>query len=164
MINRTVIVFFALLVPVFAYGAVEKIQNVTAKSAWTRATPPAAKNGAAYLVLKNMTGRDDVLLSASSEAAGHVEMHESRLNDLGVYTMNKMDRLPIKNGEEISFIPGGFHLMLVGLHAPLIAGNEIALKLTFAHSLPIYVRTMIEPPNYQFSDDKKTADPRRVGQ
>ena len=154
--NRTIIFFAALLVPVLAFGAAS--ENITAKSAWTRATGAGIKNGAAYLTLKNSTNRDDFLIAASSDAARKVEIHESKLNDLGVYTMNKINRLPIAIGEEVSFAPGGLHLMLVGLKEPLQVGNEIAVRLEFAESQPINVRVSIESANHQVSPDEKMMD------
>lgn len=157
--NRTVIFFTALLIPVLAYAAGNmNTKSVSAKSAWTRTTVEGVRNGAAYMTLKNETGQDDVLIGASSTSARKVEIHESKLNELGVYTMNKITELPVKSGEEITFSPGGLHLMLVGLNQPLEVGNEIAVKLEFAKSQPINVRVAIESSNHQVSPTEEMMD------
>ena len=148
--NRTAVFFTTLMIPVLAYAATSMdAKPITAKAAWTRTTMAGVKNGAAYLTLKNETGQDDTLVAASSPVARKVEIHESRRNELGVYTMNKISELPIRNGEEVAFTPGGLHLMLVGLNQPLEVGNEIPVKLEFAKSQPINVRVSIESANHQ---------------
>ena len=152
----------ALLLPVLAdarsLGAVP-----VAKDAWTRTTAEGVKNGAAYLTLKHGTGHDDVLVGASSPVARKVEIHESKLNELGVYTMNQVKELPIKDGEEVTFAPGGLHLMLVGLTEPLVVGNEIVVKLEFAQSPAINVRVAIESANHQVSPAEDMMDHSQHG-
>lgn len=157
--NRTAIFFAALLIPVLGYAAGQAASTtVDAKSAWTRTTATGVKNGAAYLTLKNNTGQDDVLVSASSPAARKVEIHESKLNELGVYTMSQLKELPIKNGEEVAFTPGGLHLMLVGLNQSLDVGNEIVVNLQFAKSPSINVRVSIESANHQVTPAEDMMD------
>lgn len=147
--------FAALLMPVLAFSADSAL---SAKDAWTRTTAAGVKNGAAYLTLKNATGQDDVLVGASSPIARKVEIHESKLNELGVYTMNQIKELPIKDGEAVTFAPGGLHLMLVGLKEPLNVGNEMVVKLEFAKSQPINVRVAIESANHQVSPAEDMMD------
>ena len=100
--------------------------------AWSRATPPGVSVGAAYLVI---TGgdKDDRLTGASSERAEMVELHEVVEED-GVAKMRPTEKVEIPAGKRVELAPKGKHLMLMGLDAPLVAGQTYALVLKFAES------------------------------
>ena len=100
--------------------------------AWSRATPPGVSVGAAYLVI---TGgdKDDRLTGASSERAEMVELHEV-VEEGGVAKMRPMEDVPVPTGKRVELAPKGRHLMLMGLDAPLVAGQTYALVLKFAES------------------------------
>jgi len=100
--------------------------------AWSRATPPGVSVGAAYLVI---TGgdKDDRLTGASSERAEMVELHEVVEED-GVAKMRPTEEVEVPAGKRVELAPKGKHLMLMGLDAPLVAGQTYALVLKFAES------------------------------
>jgi copper(I)-binding protein len=100
--------------------------------AWSRATPPGVSVGAAYLVI---TGgdKDDRLTGASSERAEMVELHEVVEED-GVAKMRPTEEVEVPAGKRVELAPKGRHLMLMGLDAPLVAGQTYALVLKFAES------------------------------
>ena len=50
----------------------------------------------------------------------------------GVASMQRLDRVPLPAGGRVTFAPGGFHLMLVGLTQALKAGDAVPATLTFA--------------------------------
>ena len=84
---------------------------------------------AGYLVL---VGGDspDRLLGASSPAAASVSLH--RTDASGV--MQATDAIEVPAGAEVPFLPGGDHLMLEGLAAPLVPGDGVVLDLRFAEA------------------------------
>jgi copper(I)-binding protein len=93
--------------------------------AWSRATPGGAKVAGGYLTIVNTGPAADRLLSASTEIASKVEIHEMAVND-GVMTMRPVEGgLPIEPGRTVKFAPGGLHLMIVGLTAPLVEGDKV---------------------------------------
>jgi copper(I)-binding protein len=100
--------------------------------AWSRATPPGVSVGAAYLMI---TGgdRDDRLTGASSERAEMVELHEV-VEEGGVAKMRPTGEVEVPAGKRVELAPKGRHLMLMGLDAPLVAGQTYALVLKFAES------------------------------
>lgn len=110
-----------------AAGAEPSIHIV---DAWARATPPGVENGAVYCKIQNHGGADR-LVGARSAAARTVEIHESVARN-GVVEMHRIDVLPLDTGASVEFAPGGTHVMLVGLAAPLVAGAKIELSLVFA--------------------------------
>lgn len=111
---------------------------------WARATVEGAPNSAAYGVLVNLGAEDDTLIAASTEAAEAVELHEMKMGDGDVMMMRPVEGgfAAPANGFTV-LEPGGLHIMLINLTAPLVAGEELAITLTFEHagevelSLPI---------------------------
>ena len=98
---------------------------------WARAAAKG-ENGVVYMILHNHTDMDDELLSASSDVAQAVEIHESRMSDDGVMQMIQQDSIALGVDEELEFKPGGLHIMLVNLNRDLAAGDHITLTLHFA--------------------------------
>ena len=119
--------------------------------AWSRATPPGVSVGAAYLVI---TGgdKDDRLTGASSERAEMVELHEVVEED-GVAKMRSTEEVEIPAGKRVELAPKGRHLMLMGLDAPLVAGQTYVLVLRFAGSgeqkVTVTVREATAEPAHQ---------------
>jgi copper(I)-binding protein len=111
-----------------AAGAAEPSIHVV--DAWARATPPGVVNGAVYCKIENHGGADK-LVGARSSAAQGAEIHTS-VAENGVVAMRRIDALPIDAGASVELAPGGTHVMLVGLAAPLAAGAKVALTLVFA--------------------------------
>jgi copper(I)-binding protein len=114
-----------------AVGSAEA-EPVTATAAWIRATPPGARTAAAYLTLTN-AGPADRLLGATTPAARAVEVHTHVLEG-GMQRMLPLADLPVPAGAAVTLEPGGLHLMLVDLTAPLEAGARVVLSLRFAVS------------------------------
>ena len=98
--------------------------------AWIRATPPGAVTAAAYLTIAS-TGAADRLVGAETPAAGTVEMHTTA-KEAGSQHMMRVAELVLPAGGAVRLEPGGQHLMLIDLKAPMVAGTKVALSLRFA--------------------------------
>jgi copper(I)-binding protein len=110
---------------------------------WARASAGAAKTGAAYLTITD-TGTPDRLIGASTPAADTAELHES-MADMGTMKMRPVAGLDLAPGKPMKLAPGGYHLMLMGLKAPLKAGDTFPLTLRFEHAPPLTVTVAVEP-------------------
>ena len=98
---------------------------------WTRATPPTAPAGGGFLTVTNTGTTPDRLVSAKSPAAGSVQVHEMKM-DGNVMRMREVDGgLAIAPGATVTLAPGGLHIMLMGLKAPLRQGEKVPLTLVF---------------------------------
>jgi Uncharacterized protein conserved in bacteria len=85
---------------------------------------------AAYLTIET-GGASDRLVAAASPAAARVELHEHILED-GVAKMREVAAgIPVAPDAPAVLEPGGYHVMLMGLTAPLAEGDAIDLTLTF---------------------------------
>lgn len=122
-----------LAVPAFAadHVATAKTGNLHVEQAWSRATPKSAANGAAFMTLRNAGADADALTSAASTASKTVEIHATIMKD-GVMQMRPLNQLDIPAGGAVELKPGGYHIMFIGLKAPLAAGSMVDLTLNFA--------------------------------
>jgi copper(I)-binding protein len=53
--------------------------------------------------------------------------------------MRPVDRIVIPHGQTVMLQPGGYHVMLMDLAAPLEASSQIRVTLTFEHAGQIAV-------------------------
>jgi len=102
--------------------------QVAVTDAWVRGTVAGQTTTGAFMQLK--AAADATLVSAASPVASIVEIHEMKM-DGGMMKMNAVDRLPLPAGKTVDLKPGGYHVMLMGLRAPLRAGDTVPLTLTF---------------------------------
>lgn len=120
---------------------------LTIERPWSRATPPAARVGAGYLVVTNRGQAADRLTAASSPAAGRVEIHEMKM-DGGVMRMRELAQgLALPPGASVELKPGGYHLMLMELPAPLVAGTSVPMALVFERAGRVDIELKVEPAN-----------------
>jgi copper(I)-binding protein len=113
--------------------------EIAVKGAYARASAsPGAKAGAVYFMIINGSGAPDRLVAASTDAATSAMIHESAIEN-GVATMRHLDAVEIAPGAEVSFAPGGTHLMLMGLKKPLRQGEHFTIRLTLERAGVIVV-------------------------
>jgi uncharacterized protein YcnI len=101
---------------------------------WSRPVASAGGNGAGYMKITNKGTEADVLLEVSSDAAGRVEVHETSIDDKGVASMHKVDKIELKSGQSIELKPAGMHVMFIGLKEPLKEGGVLKAKLKFKNA------------------------------
>lgn len=101
---------------------------VKVEGAWARASVQGQKATGAFMKL---TARDGTkLVGASSPAAGVTEVHEMKM-DGNVMTMRAVPALELPAGKVVELKPGGYHVMLMDLKAPLVKDSRVPLTLTF---------------------------------
>ncbi|MFA5951638.1 MAG: copper chaperone PCu(A)C [Hyphomicrobium sp.] len=144
MFFRTLAVLAALAVgPIVTASAQDAPKpGVTVTNAWARAMPAGATVGAAYLELTATTG--DKLIAIASPVAGRAEIH-THVHDNGTMQMRRLESFELKPGEPRKLAPGGDHLMLFDVKAPLQQGGTLPLTLTFEKAGVISVEAKIEP-------------------
>lgn len=117
---------------------------------WARTSPAMTSRGAVYMTIS--ASADDELLSASVDAsiAGSVEVHETVSADMpmdgmtndsmpmgdmsGEMIMREVSSIMIPADETVQLMPGGYHIMLLDLVAPLELGQTFEVTLTFANA------------------------------
>lgn len=110
---------------------VARAGTVVIADPWARASIVAGRPGAAYLTLRNEGSEPDALIEVATPAAGHAMLHETTLSADGVARMGHVPALEIPAGGAAALAPGGYHLMLMDLSAPLREGETLTLTLRF---------------------------------
>lgn len=77
-------------------------------------------------------GEDIRLNGASTPAAKRIEIHTTNQDADGRMQMRRLDNIVIPAGETYALGSGRTHLMVFGLDAGLVPGDEVALTLTYA--------------------------------
>lgn len=126
---------FILLAVVTLSACAPASKTLTISDAWARPAPTGI-NGTVYFVAKNNTEADDTLLGVSieSDIADAAEIHMSMQSDQGVMSMQMQEAIQIPEGEDVSFEPGGLHIMLVNLKRDLKVGDTFTLTLRFENT------------------------------
>ena len=122
--------------PVFAQIQVEH--------GWSRATPPGSSIGVGYLTIRNRSATADKLLSVSSPAAAKVETHVT-IKDGDISRMREVSGYDVPAQGSFELKPGGAHLMLMNLKAPLKEGDKVPLVLRFQHAGEVKAELHVEP-------------------
>lgn len=102
--------------------------EVTVREAWIRATVPGQPVAGAFMTL--VSASDAALIGARSPVAKSCEVHEMKTVD-GVMKMRAIPSLRLPAGQAVALEPGGLHLMLFGIRAPLKAGTTVPVTLVF---------------------------------
>ena len=111
-----------------------------------RATVGSIPSSAGYLTIRNNGTDDDWLVAATSDLARKTELHSMTM-DNGVMRMRQVEGgIPVPAGGTVTLAPGGFHIMLIGLKAPLHAGQAYDVTLDFRHAGPMTITgTAVKP-------------------
>lgn len=115
--------------------------GITAEQVWARPTAGAGNTGAAYFTLTN-SGPADQLIGVSTPIAASAGVHET-IDDGGVMRMRPVASLALPPGKPVTLRPGAYHVMLIGLKAPLKVGDSFPLTLSFAHAAPMTVTVTV---------------------
>lgn len=103
---------------------------VVVEDAWVKAADSGMS--AAFGVVRNTGDHDVTVEGATSSAATGIELHETVDDGTGAMVMQEKEGgFTVPAGGELILEPGGNHLMLMGLTAPVEAGDEVDLTLTF---------------------------------
>ena len=137
------ILIFVLLSVMLLSACAPAAKDVEASDVWAR-TGMAGGNSAVYMMLVNGTSADDELLSASSDVAEAVELHESKMGANGEMQMIPQASILLAAGAKVEFKPGGLHVMLIGLKQELKVGDEFELTLHFKNHANITLKVIVK--------------------
>lgn len=114
--------------------------------AWAAPTLPGQTTGVAYVNLHNMQSVQVILKKLESPDAERAEFHTHTVDAQGVMRMEKQEALSIPAGAMADMQPGGQHIMLFGLRAPLKQGDTLHLVFSDgAAELPVDVPVRNHP-------------------
>ncbi|MEO6032900.1 MAG: copper chaperone PCu(A)C [Burkholderiaceae bacterium] len=120
-----------------------KVGALTIGHPYARATAPGQPNGGAYLKLVNTGTAGDRLMSVNADVARSVELHSMSMQG-DVMHMRQVEAVEVPAGKTVDLKPGGLHVMLLGLKAPLKEGEKFPIKLTFEKAGELTVTVNVE--------------------
>ena len=121
------------------------IHPVKVHEPFVRLLPPTQPNTAAFMALENAGERDLALVRAESEASRVVELHDHLMID-GMMRMREVERIDLPTGARIELKPGGLHVMLIGLPAPLQQGQKVPITLVFDDDSRVEIHAPVRHP------------------
>ena len=132
-----VILFSATLL----LSACEASEGIEVSDAWVR-TATEGTNSAVYFVIQNHNADVDEVIGASTDIANAAEVHESKMEG-DVMRMNHMDSVTLDPSVKVEFMPGGLHVMLIGLKQDLKAGDQVEVILHFKNNSDLIVKATV---------------------
>ena len=111
--------------------------GIVVTGAWSR---PAIGTGVVYLRIVNRGGKPDRLDAARTPVAKVVELHRSMdgsgsmdgMKMTGVMSMERVNAVTVPARGSVTFAPGGYHLMAIGLRGDLHPKERFPVQLHFA--------------------------------
>lgn len=124
-----------------------------AEGAWSRPAMSMAGHGhsgggmgAVFVTLINEGEAPDRLLSAQCEVADVVELHETIVEDNVAKMQPVAGGIDVPARGRVELKPGGYHVMLIGLRRPLMAGERFPVVLQFEHSGALTIEAVVREP------------------
>lgn len=96
--------------------------------AWVRPTVKSQTSTGGYL--KIMAHADGKITGVSSDISDRTEIHEMSM-DGDVMRMRRVESVEVEEGDIINFKPGGYHVMFMGLKAPISKDQTVVFQLEF---------------------------------
>ena len=104
--------------------------NVSVQDPYVRLAPPNAAATAAFMVIRNTGDKDVKVVKADNPVSKATELH-THLNEGGVMKMRPVPAIEIRAKGEAVLRPGGLHVMMIDLKAPMKEGDSVPITLTF---------------------------------
>jgi len=150
---------FAVAMLAFAGVVAAQESAVVAHDAWVRMPAPSKMDSALYLVLENRGSQPKAVVSASSDAAAKLELHEMKMvkrddsmakssdsmdKTMGgsdssmsmnkpagqaMMTMTPVSKIEIPANGKVTLAPNGLHIMMFGLKSRPAPGDKINVTL-----------------------------------
>lgn len=139
-------------------GDTARVDAVEVRAPWARTTPAGATNGVVYFEVVSPTDDAVVGVTVPATIATTAEVHETTGAaggaghaghggggdgasgpGSGAMGMAPLAEVPLPAQEAVAFAPGGRHVMLVDLAAPLVRGSSFELTVVLRSGVALSV-------------------------
>jgi copper(I)-binding protein len=128
-VRRWLCALIATVIVLAAGPVVAQEAGLVLTDAYLQTVIPAVP-AAGYFTLQNAGDTDRVLVGASSPGCGMLMLHQSR-NNSGVEEMVAVDTITVQAHRNITFAPGGYHLMCMSPGDAVTPGGTVPVTLMF---------------------------------
>jgi hypothetical protein len=116
--------------------------DITVQDAYVRAVPPNLPNSASFMKIVNSGNKTVFLLSANSNIAKNIELHEHTMSN-GMMKMQQVKNIEIPANSTVELKPGGLHVMLLGLNKKLKPHDTVdAITLNFSDKTSLTLKNI----------------------
>lgn len=113
------------------------------EGAWIRASVPGQSGTGGFM---RLTAAEPLtLVAVQTPAAGVAELHEMKMEG-DVMRMRAVPEIALAAGKPFELRPGGHHLMLMNLKAPLQAGSQVPVTLVLRDAKGAERRVPVQVP------------------
>lgn len=119
-------------------------QPVEVQGAWARASVPGQKATGAFMTLTASEGAQ--LVGVESAVAGVAEVHEMKMDGDIMRMRAVQGGLDLPAGKAVQLKPGGYHVMLMDLKAPVAKDSTIPLTLVFKDAQGVESKVELQVP------------------
>lgn len=131
---------------VFTPAAWAQAPALTAHDAWVREPMGGRNMTGAFVVVENTSATPRAIVSAATDAADKVELHEMK-NEGGMMKMSPVTKIAVPAHGKVELKPGSFHVMLFGVKGKPAAGDTIDLTLTFDDGTKLTTKAAVRKPD-----------------
>ena len=135
---------FAFTIFCSIWAATAQADELTVSGAWVREGPPTTQVLAAYAQIANPGTQEITIVGASSPQFEMVEIHRTEIVD-GMARMIAQPQLVVPAGGNVTFEPGGLHLMLIQAQKPLVSGDHVEINLQLNTGTQLRVDAEVRP-------------------
>ena len=139
--RRFVLSTVALCIAASVSAADVKVGNLSIDDVWARTGQPGQVS-AAFMDVKNK-GAADKIVSAHCDCAKATELHDMKMAD-GKMLMMQVPAMDVPANGDLKLKPGSYHIMLIGLNRPLVAGETLPIKLKFEKAGEVTVQAQVK--------------------
>jgi periplasmic copper chaperone A len=129
--RQSLLLAFAVsVVLAFASTGSAAENGLAVSKAWMRFVLPS-RPAAGYFTLANTTSKAVLLVGASSPACGTLMLHKSVVEKDGAERMVMVKSIAVPAHGNLSFAPGGYHLMCMDPAKTMTPGGKVPVTLRF---------------------------------
>ena len=134
-------------------------RDIQVENAWVRATVPGQDVAGVDLTITSKQAA--TLVGVTSVVCKTVELHSMTMaHDGGMMKMREVETVVLPAGKRLNLREGGYHLMLIGLKAPLKAGESVPLMLSIkmANKRTVKVKAKVKVKPLTATNDSADED------
>lgn len=133
-----------LALSAIVFASFVKADSLTVVNSFVREVPPGSPATAAFMHLYNQSDAPVRLIEAQNSITDYTELHDHVvINE--VMQMRQVDAIEIPARGKVRLVPGGLHLMLIGLDQPVKEGDTLTLNLLFDNGDVLEFETPVRP-------------------
>lgn len=136
------LLFSSIFISTAGFACNDHKMNIS--DSYVREMPPASKNTAAYMQLKNMTDKPIKLLEVKSDIAKKIELHNI-VSEKGLLKMQPQPFIEVKANNTLTLKPGSYHIMMMGMKRQVKQGEQVKMTLTFEGGITRELTVPVKP-------------------